>query len=85
MSKIKRYIAFCEENGYTNEEGEVDSMEYAEEYMKTQEYQREHDWQSRKVMDDGIRKDIKELQDYYHQTVVSQINRLWGEIEELKN
>ena len=42
MSKIKRYIAFCEENGYTNEEGEVVSMEYAEEYMKTQQYAEEH-------------------------------------------
>jgi hypothetical protein len=51
MSKIKRYIAFCEENenGYTNEEGEVDSMEYAEEYMKTQQYAKEHDKQTIKV------------------------------------
>ena len=49
MSKIKRYIAFCEENGYTNEEGEVDSMEYAEEYMKTQQYAKEHDKQAIKV------------------------------------
>jgi len=49
MSKIKRYIAFCEENGYTNEEGEVDSMKYAEEYMKTQQYAKEHDEQTLKV------------------------------------
>ena len=49
VSKIKRYIAFCEENGYTNEEGEVDSMEYAEEYMKTQQYAKEHDKQTIKV------------------------------------
>ena len=46
MSKIKRYIAFCEENGYTNEEGEVVSMKYAEEYMKTQQYAKEHDEQT---------------------------------------
>ena len=49
MSKIKRYIAFCEENGYTNEEGEVVSMKYAEEYMKTQQYAKEHDEYSLKV------------------------------------
>ena len=80
-----QYIQWCMDEGYVNNQGEVYSMEHVDEYMKTQEYQREHDQQSRKVVDDGIRKDIKELQDYYHQTVVSQINRLWGEIEELKN
>ena len=48
-SKFKRYIAFCEENGYTNEEGEVVSMKYAEEYMKTQQYAKEHDKYSLKV------------------------------------
>ena len=85
MSKMGQYIQWCMDAGYVNRQGEVYSMEHVDEYMKTQEYQREHDQQSRKVVDDGIRKDIKELQDYYHQTVVSQINRLWGEIEELKN
>ena len=80
-----QYIQWCMDAGYVNRQGEVYSMEHVDEYMKTQEYQREHDQQSRKIVDDGIRKDIKELQDYYHQTVVSQINRLWGEIEELKN
>jgi hypothetical protein len=49
MSKIKRYIEFCEDNGYTNEFGEVVSMKYAEEYMKTQQYAREHDKQTLKV------------------------------------
>ena len=52
MSKIKRYIAFCEENGYTNEEGEVDSMEYAEEYMRTQQYFKEHMEQRRLELDE---------------------------------
>ena len=42
MSKIGNYIIWCEENGYTNEEGEVVSMEYANEYMKTMQYAREH-------------------------------------------
>ena len=46
MSKIKRYIAFCEENGYTNRHGEVVSMKHAEEYMKTQKYAEEHDKQT---------------------------------------
>ena len=49
MSKIKRYIEFCEENGYTNEFGEVVSMKHAEEYMKTQQYAREHDKHTLKV------------------------------------
>ena len=49
MSKIKRYIAFCEENGYTNRHGEVVSMKHAEEYMKTQQYAKEHDKQTLKV------------------------------------
>jgi hypothetical protein len=49
MSKIKRYIAFCEENGYTNRHGEVVSMKHAEEYMKTQQYAKEHDEYSLKV------------------------------------
>jgi len=42
MSKIDNYVIWCEENGYTNEEGEVVSMEYANEYMKSKEYDREH-------------------------------------------
>ena len=46
MSKIKRYIEFCEDNGYTNEFGEVVSMKHAEEYMKTQQYAKEHDKQT---------------------------------------
>jgi hypothetical protein len=37
--------------GYVNRQGEVYSMEHVDEYMKTQEYQREHDQQSRKVVD----------------------------------
>ena len=42
MSKIGNYIAWCEDNGYTDEYGEVTSMEYANEYMKTKEYLKEH-------------------------------------------
>ena len=38
MSGMKRYIAWCEDNEYTNEYGEVVSMEYADEYMKSREY-----------------------------------------------
>tara|TARA_R110002051_G_scaffold231023_1_gene293019 strand:+ start:127 stop:378 length:252 start_codon:yes stop_codon:yes gene_type:complete len=38
MSGIKRYIAWCEDEGHTNEVGEVVSMEYADEYMKSREY-----------------------------------------------
>ena len=34
--------------------------------------------------DESIRMDIKNLQDYYHQTVVSQINKLWKRVEELE-
>ncbi len=51
MSKMGQYVVWCEEKGYTNEYGEVYSMEHVDEYMKTQEYQREHDQQSRKVAD----------------------------------
>jgi hypothetical protein len=39
------------DEGYVNRQGEVYSMEHVEEYMQTQEYQREHDQQSRKVAD----------------------------------
>jgi len=42
MSKIGEYVIWCQEEGYTNEHGEVDSMEYVDEYMKTQEYFKEH-------------------------------------------
>ena len=42
MSKIGNYVIWCEENDYTNEEGEVVSMEYANEYMQSLEYDREH-------------------------------------------
>ena len=42
MSKINNYVIWCEENGYTNEEGEVVSMEYANEYMQSLEYDKEH-------------------------------------------
>ena len=34
MSGMKRYIAWCEDNEYTNEYGEVVSMQYADEYMR---------------------------------------------------
>jgi len=59
MSKIKRYIAFCEENGYTNRHGEVVSMKHAEEYMKTQKYAEEHDEQER-MRADAIFEEEKE-------------------------
>ena len=49
MSKMGQYVHWCEEQGYTNSQGEVDSMEYAEEYMKTQQYAKEHDKQTIKV------------------------------------
>ena len=52
MSKIKRYIAWCEEEGYTNSQGEVTSMEYAEEYMRTQQYDKEHMKQRRLELDE---------------------------------
>tara|TARA_R110002074_G_scaffold379167_1_gene557241 strand:+ start:756 stop:992 length:237 start_codon:yes stop_codon:yes gene_type:complete len=42
MSKINNYVIWCEEEGYTNEEGEVVSMEYANEYMQSLEYDKEH-------------------------------------------
>jgi len=52
MSKIKRYIAWCEEEGYTNSQGEVTSMKYAEEYMRTQQYHKEHMEQSKIALDE---------------------------------
>ena len=48
MSKINNYVIWCEENGYTNEEGEVVSMEYANEYMKSRAYAEEHRQQTLK-------------------------------------
>ena len=45
------YIVWCMDAGYVNRQGEVYSMDHVEEYMKTQEYQEEHDQQSRKVAD----------------------------------
>ena len=51
MSKMGQYIQWCMDAGYVNRQGEVYSMEHVDEYMKTQEYQREHDQQSRKVVD----------------------------------
>jgi len=51
MSKMGQYIQWCMDAGYVNRQGEVYSMEHVDEYMKTQEYQREHDQQSRKVAD----------------------------------
>ena len=42
MSGMKRYISWCEDNEYTNEVGEVVSMEYADEYMRSDTYDREH-------------------------------------------
>ncbi len=37
MSKMGNYVIWCEEMGYTNEYGEVDSMDHVDEYMKQQE------------------------------------------------
>jgi len=51
MSKMGQYIQWCMDEGHVNERGEVYSMEHVEEYMQTQDYQREHDKQSRKVAD----------------------------------
>ena len=52
MSKIGEYIIWCQEEGYTNEHGEVDSMKYADLYMKTMEYKREHIDYSKLLLDD---------------------------------
>jgi len=48
MSGMKRYIAWCEDEGHTNEVGEVVSMEYADEYMKSRAYDEEHRQQTLK-------------------------------------
>ena len=37
MSKMGNYVVWCEEKGYTNDMGEVDSMDHVDEYMKQQE------------------------------------------------
>ena len=37
MSKMGNYVIWCEEKGYTNDMGEVDSMDHVDEYMKYQE------------------------------------------------
>ena len=36
MSKIGNYVIWCEEMGYTNDMGEVDSMDHVDEYMNYQ-------------------------------------------------
>jgi len=51
MSKMGQYIQWCMDEGHVNERGEVYSMEHVDEYMKTKEYLREHDQQSRKIAD----------------------------------
>ena len=42
MSKISEYIIWCEEEGYTNENGDVVSMKFADLYMQTMAYEKEH-------------------------------------------
>ena len=51
MSKIGQYIQWGMDAGYVNRQGEVYSMDHVDEYMKTREYQEEHDQQSRKIVD----------------------------------
>jgi hypothetical protein len=58
MSKIGEYIIWCQEEGYTNEDGEVDSMKYADKYMKTMEYEREHIDYSKLLLDDYTKNKI---------------------------
>lgn len=52
MSKIGEYIIWCQEKGYTDDSGDVVSMEYAEKYMKTAEYKKEHIDYSKLLLDD---------------------------------
>ena len=52
MSKIKRYIAWCEDEGHTDSQGEVTSMKYAKEYMRTQQFDDEHMEQRRLELDE---------------------------------
>ncbi len=49
MSGIKRYISWCEDKGYVNEYGEVESMDFVDEYLKTKEFEREQREQALKV------------------------------------
>ena len=42
MSKIGNYIQWCIDEGHVNEHGEADSMAYADEYMQTLDYMKEH-------------------------------------------
>ena len=49
MSGIKRYIRWCEDNGHVNEAGEVESMDYVDEYLKSKEFEREQREQALKV------------------------------------
>jgi len=46
---------------------------------KVCEYIKDDEW----CEDGSVRMDIKNLQDQYHQTTVSQINRLWDETRQL--
>jgi hypothetical protein len=52
MSKIGEYIIWCQEEGYTDDAGDVVSMKYADLYMKTMEYEREHRDYSKLLLDD---------------------------------
>ena len=38
MSKMGNYVIWCEEMGYTNDMGEVDSMDHVDEYMVDEDY-----------------------------------------------
>jgi hypothetical protein len=49
MSGIKRYISWCEDKGYVNESGEVESMDFVDEYLQTKEFEREQREQALKV------------------------------------
>jgi len=49
MSGIKRYISWCEDKGHVNEAGEVESMDYVDEYLKSKEFEREQREQALKV------------------------------------
>ena len=48
---------------------------------KVCEYIKDDEW----CEDGSVRMDIKNLQDQYHQTTVSQINRLWEQVKALKD
>ena len=49
MSGIKRYISWCEDKGHVNEAGEVESMDFVDEYLKSKEVEREQREQALKV------------------------------------